>query len=151
MSNPAIDSEAIRTLANLLVETGLTEIEYDNGKVRLRVAKTAPAVQATAPVAVPVAAAAAAPAPQAAAAGDPGDHPGAVKAPMVGVIYHAPEPGAPPFIRTGDRVTEGQTLCLIEAMKTFNPVRATRSGTVAAILVDDATPVEFGEPLVIIE
>lgn len=149
MSNAPIDSDAIRTLADLLVQTGLTEIEYDNGSVRLRVAKTAPTYQATAPVMVgaPVSQAA----PGTPPAIDPADHPGAVKSPMVGVIYHAPEPGAPPFIHVGDNVADGQTICLIEAMKTFNPVRAPKGGTVIAILVDDATPVEFGEPLVIIQ
>ncbi|GEO80535.1 acetyl-CoA carboxylase biotin carboxyl carrier protein [Pararhodospirillum oryzae] len=149
MANTPIDSEAIRTLADLLVETGLTEIEFDNGSLRLRVAKSAPVVQAYA--AAPAGAAAPAAQPAAQAPVDPYDHPGAVKAPMVGVVYHASEPGAPPFIQVGDHVSEGQTLILIEAMKTFNPVRAPRSGTVTSILVDDATPVEFGEPLVIIE
>ncbi|KJS34802.1 MAG: acetyl-CoA carboxylase, partial [Rhodospirillaceae bacterium BRH_c57] len=81
----------------------------------------------------------------------PADHPGAVKAPMVGVTYNAPEPGAAPFIQPGQMVTEGQTIMLIEAMKTFNPVRAPRSGKVTAILVTDGQPVEYGEPLAIIE
>jgi acetyl-CoA carboxylase biotin carboxyl carrier protein len=149
MAKTTIDSEAIRALADLLHDTGLNEIEYESETLRIRVAKgapmavAAPAVQATTPVA-----ALAAPA---AAATDPADHPGAVKAPMVGVVYHSNEPGAAPFIKVGDRVGEGQTLVLIEAMKTFNPVRAPKGGTVAAILVGDATPVEFGEPLVIIE
>ncbi|CCG07601.1 acetyl-CoA carboxylase biotin carboxyl carrier protein [Pararhodospirillum photometricum] len=150
MANTPIDSEAIRTLANLLVETGLTEIEFETDGLRLRVAKSAPVVQAYA-AAPMVAGAPAAAAGAGAATVDPYDHPGAVKAPMVGVVYHASEPGAPAFVQVGDRVSEGQTLVLIEAMKTFNPVRAPRSGTVSAILVDDATPVEYGEPLVILE
>ncbi|WP_413205475.1 acetyl-CoA carboxylase biotin carboxyl carrier protein [Rhodospirillum sp. A1_3_36] len=148
MAKTTIDSEAIRALADLLHDTGLSEIEYESGSVRVRVAKqmtavTAPAA-APAPPAAPVTAAPV-------ASADPSDHPGAVKAPMVGVVYHSNEPGAAAFIKVGDTVAEGQTLVLIEAMKTFNPVRAPKAGTVSAILVDDATPVEYGEPLVIIE
>lgn len=151
MSNTSIDGDSVRQLADLLLDTGLTEIEYENGPIRIRVTKNATVVHAAAP-AMPVLAAGVAPGiGSAPIQAEPAEHPGAVKAPMVGVIYHAPEPGAPPFIRVGDRVSEGQTLCLIEAMKTFNPVRAPRAGAVVAILVDDATPVEFGEPLVIVE
>ncbi|MBK1665259.1 acetyl-CoA carboxylase biotin carboxyl carrier protein subunit [Rhodospirillum rubrum] len=145
MANTPIDSDAIRALAELLDETGLTEIEYDSGALRIRIAKggaMAGVTYASAPAAI-----AAAPA----AVADPADHPGAIKAPMVGVVYHSSEPGAAAFVQVGDSVAQGQTLVLIEAMKTFNPVRAPRAGTVAAILVDDATPVEFGEPLIILE
>lgn len=148
MSNTSnVDSAAIRELAGLLDETGLTEIEYETESVRIRVAKGGAPVQATvaAPVAAPAAAAPAAAAPA------PAEHAGAVKAPMVGVAYLSPEPGAANFIQAGQSVTEGQTLMLIEAMKTFNPVRAPRSGKVTSILVSDAQPVEYGEPLVIIE
>ncbi len=141
-----VDSAAIRELAGLLDETGLTEIEYETESVRIRVAKGQMAAQAA-----PVAAPAAAPAAGTAAAPAPVDHAGAVKAPMVGVAYLSPEPGAAHFIQPGQSVSEGQTLLLIEAMKTFNPVRAPRSGKVTSILVSDAQPVEYGEPLVIVE
>ncbi|MQX37175.1 acetyl-CoA carboxylase biotin carboxyl carrier protein [Roseospira navarrensis] len=149
MASTPIDTDAVRALAELLGESGLTEIEYDTGDTRIRVARTV-TVQATAP------APAAAPAPSATGGADPAaggaeGHPGAVTSPMVGVVYMAPEPGAPNFIKVGDTVDEGATLLLIEAMKTFNPLRAPRGGRIAAILVDDATPVEFGEALVVIE
>ncbi|MBB4264972.1 acetyl-CoA carboxylase biotin carboxyl carrier protein [Roseospira visakhapatnamensis] len=145
MASTPIDTDAVRALADLLGETGLTEIEYDTGEVRLRVAKSV-TVTATAPVAAP------APAPTASAAADTVEaHPGTVASPMVGVVYLAPEPGAPNFVAVGDTVAEGATLLLIEAMKTFNPVRAPRAGRVSAILVNDATPVEYGEPLFVIE
>lgn len=143
-----VDSAAIRELAGLLDETGLTEIEYETESVRIRVAKGGGAVQAMAAPAPAVAAAA----PAAGDAAAPSaDHAGAVKAPMVGVVYLSPEPGTAHFIQPGQSVSEGQTLMLIEAMKTFNPVRAPRSGKVTSILVSDAQPVEYGESLVIIE
>jgi len=149
MASTSIDTEAVRALAELLGETGLSEIEYDTGDLRIRVARTLTVNAGASAVAAP---AADAPAPtDGGGAPKPEDHPGAVTSPMVGVVYLAPEPGAPNFIKTGDTVEEGATLLLIEAMKTFNPVRAPRSGRVAALLVDDATPVEFGEPLVVIE
>lgn len=146
-----IDSELVRTLAALLDETNLTEIEYGIGEMRIRVARQA------APVAVHAAAAAAAPVMQHHAAATPAhaasdaDHPGAVKSPMVGVAYLAPEPGSPKFVNPGDTVSEGQTIMLIEAMKTFNPIRAPKGGKLTRILVTDGQPVEFGEPLLIIE
>lgn len=149
MTKTSIDSDAIRQLATLLGETGLNEIEYETESLRIRVAKGAPVAHvaaAPAAVAAPVAAA-----PAAAAPADASKHPGAVKAPMVGVVYMSPEPGAANFISVGATVAEGQTLMLIEAMKTFNPVKATRGGKISAILVDDSQPVEYGEPLVIIE
>lgn len=148
MSKTSIDADAIRQLASLLDETGLNEIEYDTGSFRVRLSRGA-AVTYAAPApghAAPAAAVAGAVAPATAA-----EHPGAVKAPMVGVTYTSPEPGAAPFVQVGQTVTEGQTLLLIEAMKTFNPVRAPRSGKVSAILVTDGQPVEYGEPLAIIE
>jgi acetyl-CoA carboxylase biotin carboxyl carrier protein len=146
-----IDSELVKQLAGILNDTGLTEIEYDTGGVRIRVARAAaqmmvaPAAVAAAPVAAAPAAAAAAP------VSDPASHPGAIKAPMVGVVYLSPEPGAPAFAKIGDTVSEGQTLFLIEAMKTFNPVKATRSGKLVQVLVENTAPVEYGEALAIIE
>jgi acetyl-CoA carboxylase biotin carboxyl carrier protein len=144
-----IDSELVRTLAALLDETNLTEIEYGVGDVKIRVARTAAPVTvhhgaAPAYAAHPVAQ------PGQAAVSD-ADHPGAVTSPMVGIAYLSPEPGATKFINPGDVVAEGQTIMLIEAMKTFNPIRAPRGGKVIRILVTDSQPVEFGEPLMIIE
>jgi acetyl-CoA carboxylase biotin carboxyl carrier protein len=148
-----IDTEFVRKLAQLLQETGLGEIELADGDKRIRVARPAVAV-AAAPVAAPVLAAtpaATAGAAPAAANGDLGKHPGAVKSPMVGTAYLAPEPGKPYFVAIGDKVTAGQTLLIIEAMKTFNPIKAPKAGTVTQILIDNARPVEFGEPLMIVE
>jgi acetyl-CoA carboxylase biotin carboxyl carrier protein len=145
-----IDSELVRTLAALLDETNLTEIEYGVGDVKIRVARTAAPVTvhhgAAQAFAGPVSAQ-----PAQAGAVEDADHPGAVTSPMVGVAYMSPEPGAAKFINPGDMVTEGQTVMLIEAMKTFNPIRAPRGGKVTRILVTDGQPVEFGEPLMIIE
>ncbi|MBY0323133.1 MAG: acetyl-CoA carboxylase biotin carboxyl carrier protein [Reyranella sp.] len=148
-----IDTEFVRKLAHLLQETGLGEIELADGDKRIRVARPAITV-AAAPVAASAAVAAAAPAGAAAAPGGNGDlgkHPGAVKSPMVGTAYLAPEPGKPNFVAVGDKVTAGQTLLIIEAMKTFNPIKAPKAGTVTQILIDNARPVEFGEPLMIVE
>jgi len=146
-----IDAEMLRQLAAVLNETGLTEIEYDSNGLRVRVARHAGgAVMSAAPAYAPASAGeVSAPAPVKAL--DPASHPGTVKSPMVGVFYLLPEPGASPFIKLGDSVTEGQTLGLIEAMKTFNPVKAPRGGKVTKILVESGSPVEYGEPLVIIE
>ena len=146
MTRIPFDPDAIRALAAVLNETGLTEIEIAEKDSRIRVVRaTAPAVATTAPVAPPVAAIQAAPAP------DEASHPGAVVSPMVGVAYLAPEPGAPPFVTVGQSVAAGQTLLLIEAMKTFNQIRAPKAGTVARILVANSTPVEYGEVLMILE
>ena len=149
-----IDTEFVRKLAQLLQETGLGEIELADGDKRIRVARPAVTV-AAAPVAAPVAvaapAAAAGPGVAASANGDLGKHPGAVKSPMVGTAYLSPEPGKPHFVVVGDKVTAGQTLLIIEAMKTFNPIKAPKAGTVTQILIDNARPVEFGEPLMIVE
>lgn len=145
--NAKFDAELVRKLADLLNETGLSEIEYDTGNLRLRVARQ---LSAVAHVAAPVAGPAVG-TPAAQAAADAANHPGAVTSPMVGVAYLAPEPNAAHFIKVGDKISEGQTLCLIEAMKTFNPIRAPKGGTVAQILIGNGQPVEFGEPLVIIE
>jgi acetyl-CoA carboxylase biotin carboxyl carrier protein len=148
-----IDSSLVKQLASILDETALTEIEYETGGIRVRVARNHGGGFA-APMALP-AAASAAPAPAAAAAPaaplDPVSNPGTVKSPMVGVCYLMPEPGAATFVKVGDAIAEGQTLCLIEAMKTFNPVKAPRAGRVTQIIVENGAPVEYGEPLMVIE
>ena len=148
MSKPTIDGDLVRQLAKLLDETGLTEIEYGEGKWRLRVSKamTASAVvpAASAPVAAPGPAIAH-------SAEDAVRHPGAVTSPMVGTVYVSPEPGAAAFISIGDSVSEGQTLMLIEAMKTMNPIRAPRAGRISQIFITNAAPVEYGEVLLILE
>jgi acetyl-CoA carboxylase biotin carboxyl carrier protein len=145
------DSALIRELALLLDETSLSEIEIERAGLRLRVARNI-SVATSVPVAV-AAPAAAAPvaAGSAAALTDFAKHPGVVPSPMVGTAYWAPEPGAKPFIEVGSQVTAGQTLLIIEAMKTMNQIPSPRAGTVTQILVEDGQPVEFGEPLVIIE
>jgi acetyl-CoA carboxylase biotin carboxyl carrier protein len=149
-----VDQELIRELAQLLTETGLTEIEIDREGMRVRVARQlAPAI-AAAPVAVTAALQSAAVPAQAQAGAttdDPAKHPGCVRSPMVGVAYLAPEPSAAPFVTPGARVTQGQTLLIIEAMKTMNHIPAPKSGVVTQVLVSNSQPVEFGEPLVIIE
>lgn len=147
------DSALIRELALLLDETSLSEIEIERAGLRLRVARNI-SVATSVPVAMAAAAApaAAVTAPTAATAvTDFAKHPGVVPSPMVGTAYWAPEPGAKPFIEVGSRVTAGQTLLIIEAMKTMNQIPSPRAGTVTQILVEDGQPVEFGEPLVIIE
>jgi acetyl-CoA carboxylase biotin carboxyl carrier protein len=147
------DSALIRELALLLDETNLTEIEIERAGLRVRVARNisiAASVPATMQVAAPApAATAVATAP--AAAADVSKHPGAVPSPMVGTAYWASEPGAKPFIEVGSKVSVGQTLLIIEAMKTMNQIPSPRAGTVTQILIEDGQPVEFGEPLVIIE
>ncbi len=150
---PAFDEALIRRLAALLEETGLDEIEIGEGERHVRVARRkAPAVSAPAPV---VAAAPAAAAVDAGPAADSGavaaDHPGAVASPMVGTLYVASGPGEAPFVAEGGMVAEGEIMFIIEAMKTMNPVRAPRGGTVARIFVGNASPVEYGEVLALIE
>lgn len=152
----AIDPDLVRELAKIISDSGLSEIEVEHGELRLRIARTltaaAPVTHMVAAAPHPVAAPAAPPPAAAPApAADAATHPGAVPSPMVGTAYLAPEPGAPTFIKVGDTVTAGQTLMVVEAMKTFNPIPAPRAGKVTAILVTDAQPVEYGEPLVIIE
>jgi acetyl-CoA carboxylase biotin carboxyl carrier protein len=146
MARFAVDEDLIRRLAKLLEETGLGEIEYQYLGRRVRVAR---------PAAAPVVSVAGAPAPPAPAPAEAPaigpEHPGAITAPMVGTVYIAPEPGAPPFVRVGDVVKKGQTLLIIEAMKTMNPVAADRDGRVARILVEDGAPTEYGEVLVVLE
>lgn len=154
------DTEFIRDLAHLIAETDLSEIEVAQGDLKIRVSRS---VQVVAPVTVaapahhapahaPVAAApVAAAAPAATGETDWSKHPGVVKSPMVGTAYRSPSPGAASFIEVGSTVREGQTLLIVEAMKTMNQIPAPKSGTVTAILFDDASPVEYGEPLVVIE
>jgi acetyl-CoA carboxylase biotin carboxyl carrier protein len=144
-----VDEDLVRQLTRLLEETGLSEIEYGRDGWHVRVVKGGGDHQASAPPAAPAPAATAAVTAKAAA--DAAELAGAVTSPMVGVVYTAAEPGTPPFVKAGDQVTEGQTLLLIEAMKVFNPITAPRAGRVKRILVTDGTPVEFGEPLLILE
>ena len=167
MSNGiTFDPETIRALAQILKDTDLTEIELVEKDSRIRVARSHPPAAAAAPqmpwpagmMMQPPAAAAAAPAPLAVAAApapaldalDP-KHPGMVTSPMVGVAYLSPEPGSAPFITLGGKVAQGQTVLLIEAMKTFNQIKAPKAGTVTRILIETGTPVEYGEPLLVIE
>jgi acetyl-CoA carboxylase biotin carboxyl carrier protein len=148
-SAPIDERQLIRDLAAVLDETHLTEIEVERDGLRVRIARQV-SVAAPMPVVTHHAApggAAAASAPPA----DPAKHPGVVPSPMVGTAYSAPEPGAKPFIEVGSHVKAGETVLIIEAMKTMNQIPATRSGTVTQILFEDGQPVEFGEPLLIIE
>jgi acetyl-CoA carboxylase biotin carboxyl carrier protein len=147
------DSALIRELALLLDETSLTEIEIERAGLRVRVARNisvaASLPQAYAPAMASHAAPAAAPV--VAAVTDLAKHPGAVPSPMVGTAYWSPEPGAKPFVEVGSKVSAGQTLLIIEAMKTMNQIPSPRTGTVTQILIEDGQPVEFGEPMMIIE
>jgi len=151
MSTKGVDQDLIRQLADLLKETDLSEIEVETDDLKVRVARQATQVMSVAaPAAAPVAAAAPAVAGPS-GGGDTASHPGAVPSPMVGTAYTAAEPGAAPFVSVGSQVTQGQTVLIIEAMKTMNQIPAPKSGTVKEILVEDGQPVEFGEPLLIIE
>jgi acetyl-CoA carboxylase biotin carboxyl carrier protein len=153
-----IDTRLVRRLADILKDTDLTEIEVERGDLRIRVAREMTTAAVAAPMLAPVAVAPA-PAAQPTAAPSPAaPQPKAaeprgqeITSPMVGTVYLQSQPGSPPFVRAGDKVSQGQTLVLIEAMKTMNPVPAPRAGTVLEVLVGDAQPVEFGEPLVILE
>lgn len=154
-----IDPELVRELAGILRDSGLTEIEVEQGDLKLRLARmaaptavamAAPAVMAHAPAYAP-SPAQASPAAEPARPADLRAHPGAVLSPMVGTAYLSPEPGAAAFIKVGDTVNEGQTLLIVEAMKTFNPIPAPRAGKITQIIVTDAQPVEFGEALVVLE
>jgi acetyl-CoA carboxylase biotin carboxyl carrier protein len=144
----AIDADLIRELAKLLEETGLTEIEFERGGERVRVAR-----RARRPAGAAAAAAQPAPARVAAETGpiDHTGHPGLVASPMVGTAYLGPEPGARAYVEIGSRVAAGETLLIVEAMKTMNQIPAPRAGTVTQILIEDGQPVEFGEPLMIVE
>ena len=140
-----VDKALIRELSDLLSETNLTEIELSEGNRSVRVSRATVAT-----IAAPTPATAAA-APAAAANGaDPADEAGAVRSPMVGTVYLSPEPNAAPFVKVGDRVSQGQTLLIIEAMKVMNQIPAPKAGTVKKILVDDAQPTEYGDILVVI-
>jgi acetyl-CoA carboxylase biotin carboxyl carrier protein len=140
----SVDPELIKQLADILNQTGLGEIEYAEGERRIRVARPAVAqlAQAAAPMTPAVAAGAAA-----AEAETPAN---AITAPMVGTVYVSPEPGSAPFVRVGDQVKDGQTLLIIEAMKVMNQIRSPRAGTVTQIFVRDGSPVEYGEPLLVV-
>jgi len=144
MAAGKLDKEAIVELAEILKETDLSEIEYEASGVKIRVARQIAASFANIPMQAAPTAQGAAPAPSA-------THPGTVKSPMVGTVYLSPEPGAMPFVKTGDSVSAGQTLLIIEAMKVMNPIKAPKAGTVTKIFVKDAEPTEFDAPLLIIE
>lgn len=156
MSKTSHDTALVEDLAKLINEHELAEIEYDTEGLRLRVVRVpsgaavmaapvaAPAVAAPAPAAVSAA-------PAAEAKEDYANNVNAVKSPMVGIVYTSPEPGSAPYVSVGDTVSADQTLCLVEAMKTFNPVKAPRAGKVVRILVSDRTPVEYDQPLLILE
>jgi len=144
-----VDPDLVRQLAELLDDTRLTEIEVQDGDRRIRVARNIPAA---APVALPASVATAPAASAAAAVEAPAaDHPGTVRSPMVGTVYLSAEPGAKPFIAPGTKVAAGDTLLIVEAMKVMNPITSSRAGTVRTILVDNAQPVEFDQPLVVVE
>jgi acetyl-CoA carboxylase biotin carboxyl carrier protein len=148
---PSKETALVRELVDILDDAGLVELEYATGEVEIRLSRAAGGIPAAA-----MAPQAPAPAPAAAETSSAGvapaaDHPGAVKAPMVGTAYLAPEPGASDFIKTGDSVKSGQTLLIIEAMKVMNPITAPSSGVVKSILVSNGQPVEYGEALVVIE
>ncbi len=148
-----IDTRLVRKLADILTETGLSEIEVEHGGLKVRVVKTltAPTVQYAAPAMTHVSAAPAAPSSAPVATATPASRGETVKSPMVGTVYLQPNPGSPSFVQIGDMVEAGQTLFIIEAMKTMNPVPAPRAGKVLEVLIEDSQPVEFGEPLAIIE
>lgn len=145
-----IDADAIRKLAELMTETGLAEIELAEGERRMRVARALAQPAAFAAVA-PIAPAHHAEAIAAPTAASLATHPGAVTSPMVGTAYLQPEPEAPRFVEVGDAVRVGDTLLIIEAMKVMNPIKAPKAGTITQILVSDGQPVEYGEPLMLIE
>ena len=152
------DPATIRELAQILRDSDLTEIELVDNDMRVKLVRQVtvapmamPVAAAPSPSAAPAAAAAPSPSPAAPSAEVDADHPGAVNSPMVGVAYLSSEPTAAPFVTVGSKVTQGQTLMLIEAMKTYNQIKAPRAGTVTRILVESGTPVEFGEPLMIVE
>ena len=149
----AVDTALVRELAELLGETGLTEIEVEDSDRKIRVARTVVSNFATVQPPAPAPAAPQAPAPAAAASSAPApaaEQPGTVKSPMVGTAYLSSEPGAAPFVTVGKQVREGETLLIVEAMKVMNPIAAEKAGTVKAILVENAQPVEFDQPLVVV-
>lgn len=149
-----IDTALVRELAEMLNETGLTEIEVEDDDRKIRVSRggvsTTAIAGAPSAAGAPAAAPALPPAPASDADSSGDDHVDAMKSPMVGTVYLAPEPGAPNFVKIGDKVSEGDTILIVEAMKVMNPITADNSGTIKAILVDNAQPVEFDQPLVVI-
>lgn len=145
---PSIDKDLIRELAEILKETELTEIEIEQAGLKLRVARNA-IVSATVPMSLPASPASAGA--EIATARPAADQPGTITSPMVGTAYLSPDPDSKPFVEIGQTVREGQTLLIVEAMKTFNPIASPRAGTVKAILVETGQPVEFGEPLIVVE
>ena len=157
--NMHVDIELVRQLAQVLDDTNLTEIEVEDGDRKVRVARKVNVTQnvmgAAAPAFAPVAAPAAAPAAPASMPSDPASitpaHENAVKSPMVGTVYLAAEPGAKPFVSVGQQVKAGDTLLIVEAMKVMNPIAAPHGGTVKAVLVENGQPVEFDQPLVVVE
>lgn len=151
MAKNFINSEAVRELAALLDETGLTEIEYETGTFRVRVGRQVLAAMAPAAAPPQDGSRGPAPTPESQASGADTSHPGTVTSPMVGTAYTAPEPGTADFVKVGDSVSKGQTLLLIEAMKTFNEIRSPRAGTVTDIFIHNDQPVEYGDPLLIVE
>jgi acetyl-CoA carboxylase biotin carboxyl carrier protein len=146
-----VDTDLVKRLAEMLDENDLSEIEVEDNGRRIVVKRKLAAAAAPAPAAPAAPAAPPAPAPAAPAEQNPASHPGTVKSPMVGTVFLAGEPGAPPFVSVGTQVSEGDTLLIIEAMKVMNPIAAPRSGVVRQILVQDAQPVEYEQPLAIIE
>ena len=145
------EASFLKELADILDQTGLAELEYETEAVAIRLSRVTTAAPVTAAAPVAAAAPAAIAEPVAELPANPADHPGAVKSPMVGTVYTAPEPDAPAFITEGATVTTGQTLFIVEAMKVMNPITAPKAGTVVKIFVQNAQPVEFGEALVIVE
>lgn len=145
-----VDTSLVRELAEMLGETGLTEIEVEDGDRKIRVSRGGGVAMAAAPAPQTAPAAPAAPASPAEATAPEADTAGAMKSPMVGTVYLAPEPGASDFVTVGDSVKEGQTLLIVEAMKVMNPITADKAGTVKSILVENAQPVEFDQPLIVI-
>ncbi len=148
-----VDTKLIRELADMLNDTDLSEIEVEDGERKIKLSRGGSMVQVAAPAAAPMAAPTAAPAAEAEAPAEisPADHPGTVFSPMVGTIYTSPDPTADVFIKVGDKVAAGQTILIVEAMKVMNQIHAAKAGTVKSIFVENEQPVEYGEPLVIIE
>lgn len=146
-----VDIKLVRQLAELLNETGLTEIEVEDDDRKIRVARTVQAASVAVAAPAPAAAPAAAPVAAPVAPTAPADHPGALKSPMVGTVYLAASPEAAPFVSVGDSVKEGDTIVIIEAMKVMNPITATKGGKVTQVLVANGQPVEYDQPLVVIE
>lgn len=150
VANDPLEAKLIRDLVGILEETGLSEIEIEKAGLRVRVVRTIH-VMAAAPASSSVSGAPATAAKPATGRQDLTSHPGLLASPMVGTAYVSPSPGAPPFVKVGDMVTEGQTLLIIEAMKTMNQIPAPRAGRVTQVIINDGQPVEFGEPMMIIE